>query len=83
MTCIDPLTGPFHFGPKERKMSSWAELDLKDIWKLRLNLFKKALHFVRILNQGINRSGEQILHALKLAYNDSRLRLLIIRTKHG
>jgi hypothetical protein len=38
----------FHFGPKERKMSGWPELDLKNIRELRLDLFKKMLHFIRV-----------------------------------
>jgi hypothetical protein len=68
----------FHFGPKERKMFGRSELDLKDFWELRLDLFKKVLHFVRVLDQGINQSREQILHTSKLAHDTSRLRLLII-----
>jgi hypothetical protein len=68
----------FHFGPKERKMSGRPELDLKDFRELRLDLFKKVLHFIRVLDQGINRSREQVLHTLKLAHDTSRLRLLII-----
>jgi hypothetical protein len=38
----------FHFGPKERKMSSRPELDLKNFRELRLDLFKKMLHFIRV-----------------------------------
>jgi hypothetical protein len=68
----------FHFGPKERKMSGRPELDLKDFWELRLDLFKKVLHFIRVLDQGINRSREQVLHTSKLARDTSRLRLLVI-----
>jgi hypothetical protein len=48
----------FHFGPKERKMSGWPELDLKNFYELRLDLFKKVPHFVRVLEQGINQSRE-------------------------
>jgi hypothetical protein len=44
----------FHFGPKERKMSNRPELDSKNFQELRLNLFKKVLHFIRVLDQGIN-----------------------------
>jgi hypothetical protein len=40
----------FHFGPKERKMSGWLEHDLKNFWELRLDLFKKMLHFIRVLD---------------------------------
>jgi hypothetical protein len=68
----------FHFGLEERKMSDRPELDLKDFRELRLDLFKKVLHFVRVLDQGINQSREQVLHTSKLARNTSRLRLLII-----
>jgi hypothetical protein len=67
----------FHFGPEERKVSGQPELDL-DFWELRLDLFKKVLHFIRVLDQGINRSREQVLHTSKLAHDTSRLRLLII-----
>jgi hypothetical protein len=48
----------FHFGLEERKMSGRLELDLKDFRELRLVLFKKVLHFVRVLDQGINQSRE-------------------------
>jgi hypothetical protein len=68
----------FHFGPEERKMSGRPELDLKDFRELRLDLFKKVLHFNRVLNQGINQSREQVLHTSKLARDTSWLRLLII-----
>jgi hypothetical protein len=68
----------FHFGPEERKMSGRPELDLQSFWKLRLNFFQKVLHFIRVLDQGINRSREQVLHMSKLAHDASRLRLLII-----
>jgi hypothetical protein len=68
----------FHFGPEERKMSGQSELNLKDFRELRLDLFKKVLHFVRVLDQGINRSREQVLHRSKLARDTSRLQLLII-----
>jgi hypothetical protein len=40
------MTFFFHFGLEERKMSSRLELDLKDFRELRLDLFKKVLHFV-------------------------------------
>jgi hypothetical protein len=73
----------FHFGPKERKMSGWLELDLKNFWELRLDLFKKVLHFIRILDQGINQSRERVLHTSKLDRDTSRLRLLIIYIRHG
>jgi hypothetical protein len=83
VTCFDPTMSFFHFGPKERKMSGRLELDLKNFWELRLDLFKKVLHFVRVLDQGINRSRVQVLHTLKLARDTSRLRLLIIYVRHG
>jgi hypothetical protein len=73
----------FHFGPKERKMSGRSELDLKNFRELRLDLFKKVLHFIRVLDQGINRSREQVLHTSKLAHDTSRLRFLIIYVRHG
>jgi hypothetical protein len=82
VTCFDPTTSFFHFGPEERKMSGRSELDLKDFWELRMDLFKKVLHFVRVLDQGINWSREQVLHTLKLARDTSRLRLLIIYVEH-
>jgi hypothetical protein len=81
--CFDPMTSFFHFGPKEGKMSGRPELDLKNFWELRLNLFKKVLHFISVLDQGINWSREQVLHTSKLARNTSRLRLLTIYVEQG
>jgi hypothetical protein len=72
------MTSFFHFGPEKKKMSGRPELDLKDFRELRLDLLKKVLHFVRVLDQGINQSREQILHTSKLAHDTSQLRLLII-----
>jgi hypothetical protein len=68
----------FQFVPEEGKMSGWPELDLQNFRELRLDLFQKVLHFVRILDQGVNRSTEQVLHMSKLAHDASRLQLLII-----
>ena len=73
----------FHFGPEERKMSGRPELDLKDFRELRLDLFKKVLHFIRVLDQGINRSREQVLHTSKLVHDTNRLRLLTIYVEQG
>jgi hypothetical protein len=33
---------------KERKMFGRSELDLKNFQELRLDLFKKMLHFIRV-----------------------------------
>jgi hypothetical protein len=59
-------------------MSGRPTLDLKDFQELRLDLFKKVLHFVKILDQGINPSREKVLHTSMLARDTSQLRLLII-----
>jgi hypothetical protein len=83
VTCFDPTMSFFYFGPKERKMSDRPEFDLKNFWELRLDLFKKVLHFIRVLDQGINRSREQVLHTSKLARDTSLLWLLIIYVRHG
>jgi hypothetical protein len=64
-------------------MSDRPELDLKNLQELRLNLFKKVLHFIRVLDQGINWSREQVLHMSKLAHDTSRLRLLTIYVEQG
>ena len=80
---FDPMTSFFHFGPKERKMSGRPELDLKNFQELRLNLFKEVLHFVRVLDQGINQNREQVLHTSKLAFDTGRMRLLIIYVRYG
>jgi hypothetical protein len=42
-----------------------------------------VLHFIRVLDQGINQSREQVLHTSKLARDSSRLQLLIIYIRHG
>jgi hypothetical protein len=68
----------FHFGPEEGEMSGRPELDLQNFWEVRLDLFQKVLHFVRILDQGVNRSREQVLHMSKLVHDARRLQLLII-----
>jgi hypothetical protein len=68
----------FHFASEEKKMSGRLELDFMDFRELRLDLFKKVLHFIRVLDQGINRSREQVRHTSKLARDTSRLWLLII-----
>jgi hypothetical protein len=47
------------------------ELDLKNFRELRLDLFKKVLQFIRVLDQGINQSREQVLHTSKLAHDTS------------
>jgi hypothetical protein len=64
-------------------MSGRPELDLKNFRELRLNLFKKVLHFVRVLDLGINWSREQVLHTSKLARDTSRLWLLTIYVEQG
>jgi hypothetical protein len=52
---FDPTMSLFHFGLKERKMSVPLELDLKNFYELRLDVFKKVLHFIRVMDQGNNR----------------------------
>jgi hypothetical protein len=64
-------------------MSGQLDLDLKNFQELRLDPFKKVLHFIRNLDQGINQSREQVLHTSKLARDTSRLRLLIIYVRYG
>jgi hypothetical protein len=83
VTCFDPTMSFFHVSLKKRKMSGRPELDLKNFRELRFDLFKKVLHFVRVLDQGINRSREQVLHTSKLAQDTSRLWLLIIYVRYG
>jgi hypothetical protein len=58
------MTSFFHFGPEEGEMSGWPELDLQNFRELRLDLFQKVLHFIRIMDQGVNQSREQVLHML-------------------
>jgi hypothetical protein len=48
VTCFDPTMSFFHFGPKERKIFCRSELDLKNFQELRLDLFKKMLHFIKV-----------------------------------
>jgi hypothetical protein len=71
--CFDPTMSFFHFGPEEGEMSSRPELYLQNFWELRLDLFQKVLHFVRILDQGVNQSREQVIHMSKLVHDASRL----------
>jgi hypothetical protein len=78
VTCFDPTTCFFHFALEEGEMSGRPELDLQNFWELRLDLLQKVLHFVRILDQSVNWSREQVLHMSKLVHDVSRLQLLII-----
>jgi hypothetical protein len=71
--CFDPMTSFFHVGPKEGKMSGLPELDLHNFRELWLDLFQKVLYFIRILDQGVNQSREQVLHMSKLVHGASRL----------
>jgi hypothetical protein len=73
----------FLLWPKGKEDVCQLELDLKNFQELRLNLFKKVLHFIRILDQGMNQSREQILHTSKLARDTSRLWLLTIYVEQG
>jgi hypothetical protein len=68
----------FHLGLEEGKMSGQPKLDLQNFWELRLDICQKVLHFVRILDRGVNQSREQVLHMSKLVHNASRLQLLVI-----
>jgi hypothetical protein len=68
----------FHLGLEEGEMSGQPELDLQNFRELRLDLCQKVLHSVRILDQGVNQSREQVLHMSKLVHDASRLQLLII-----
>jgi hypothetical protein len=78
VTCFDPTMSFFHSGPEEGGMSGQPELDLLSFRELRLDLSQKVLHFIRILDQGVNWSREQVLHMSKLVHDASRLQLLII-----
>jgi hypothetical protein len=78
VTSFNPSISFFHFGLEEGKMSSWPELDLQNFWELRLDQFQKVLHFIRILDQGVNRSRVQVLHMSKLVHDTSRWQLLIL-----
>jgi hypothetical protein len=71
--CFNPTMSFFHLSPEEGEMSSRPELDLQNFQELRLDLCQKVLHFVRILDQGVNRSREQVLHMSKLVHDASRL----------
>jgi hypothetical protein len=72
------MTSFSHFGPEVGEMSGQPELDLQNFQELRLDLFQKVLHFIKILDQGVNRSRERVLHISKLVHDASRLQLLII-----
>jgi hypothetical protein len=75
---FDPTTSFFHLGLEEGKMSDWPELDLQNFRELRLDLCQKVLHFIRIMDQGVNQSRERVLHMSKLVHDASRLQLLMI-----
>jgi hypothetical protein len=68
----------FHFSLEEGKMSGRPKLDLQNFQELRLDPYQKVLYFIKIQDQGVNRSRERVLHMSKLVHDASRLQLLII-----
>jgi hypothetical protein len=54
MTSFNPVPSLFYLCSKEREVSGWPELDLKDFRELRLNLLKNLPHCVGVPDQGIN-----------------------------
>jgi hypothetical protein len=53
-TSFNPLPSLFYLGPKEREVSGWPELDLKDFWELGLDILENLPHCIIVLDQGIN-----------------------------
>jgi hypothetical protein len=51
---FNPVPSLFYLCPKEREVSGWPELDLKDFRELRLNLLENSPHYVRVSDQGVN-----------------------------
>jgi hypothetical protein len=51
---FNPLPSLFYLCPKEREVSGWLELDLKDFWQLRFDLLENLPHCIRVPDQGIN-----------------------------
>jgi hypothetical protein len=51
---FNPVPSLFYLCPKEREVSGWSELDLKDFRELRLNLLENSPHYVRVSDQGVN-----------------------------
>jgi hypothetical protein len=51
---FNPLPILFYLCWKEREVSGWLELDLKDFRELGLDLLKNLPHCVRVPDQGIN-----------------------------
>jgi hypothetical protein len=51
---FNPFPSLFYLCPKEREVSGWPELDLKDFRELGLDLLENLPHRVRVPDQGIN-----------------------------
>jgi hypothetical protein len=69
----------FYLCPKEREVSGWPELDLKDFRELRLDLLENLPHCVKVPDQGIKWSSQKALYMEELAGNTGRIWLMIIR----
>jgi hypothetical protein len=47
VTSFNPLPSLFYLSPKEREVSGWPELDLKDFLELGLDLLENLPHRVK------------------------------------
>jgi hypothetical protein len=73
----------FPLSPERKEDVRPARAWFEELLGAEAYLFKKVLHFVRVLDQGINRSREQVLHTLKLARDTNWLWLLTIYVEQG
>jgi hypothetical protein len=64
--------------PKRREVPGWQKLHLKTHGKLGVDLIKDLFHRAGILDQGVNRTQQKILHVEKPTGSAGRVRLRVI-----
>jgi hypothetical protein len=67
-----------YFYPKGREVPGRQELDLKTHGKLGVDFIKDLLYRAGILDQGVDRTQQKILHAEKPTGSAGRVRLRVI-----
>jgi hypothetical protein len=65
-TGFNPMARLCYFYPKGREVPSRQELDLKTHGKLGVDFIKDPLYRAGILDQGVDRTRQKILHTEKL-----------------
>jgi hypothetical protein len=80
---LNPMASLCYFYPKGREVPGWQELDLKTHGKLGFDFIKDPLYRAGILDQGVDRTRQKILHTEKLIGDAGRARSRIFGFWYG